>query len=489
MSARRTIETRRLPFLVGVVALVVAGGLINASTKAHRAAVVTGALAGFSAIDEHSGATSSAWYCAGPLPLKARDKQSDIVLSNLANHRVRAELNVVNSAHVRHVQIIDVGARSHVVVSLGHSKVAGFAAANVLVDSAALGVQEVVRMQNGELAQPCSAKDTNNDFLAGGSTAPPNNVALSLFDPGATPAVANVSFYTPSGIVSPPAFQGIALEAGDFQVLNVGGYLPGVAVLAASVHSSGGRVVAGVLEENAIGKKIYPTLVSGIAGLSDSWYFSGAPSGPGVQQNFIVANPTEHILRVHIAMHGPTSTVSQSLTVLPESSAVAAPVADTSLSARWAELSASPNVGFFVGRQFVVASPTISPQGLAPANDVARTLAAATGVSAQALSTPVVAPATGWLVPPVEVPVAGIALVISNPSAKPTTVRFESLNGGKRKPSVRLGANTTIVIALANAATPNALHASVPIFVGPVLYARGSSGSVGLSAPAAIPLA
>ena len=62
------VESRRLPVLIGLVVLAVLAGVANSTVKAHRAASISGPLVGLSTVYEHSDASSSAWYCAGPLP-------------------------------------------------------------------------------------------------------------------------------------------------------------------------------------------------------------------------------------------------------------------------------------------------------------------------------------------------------------------------------------------------------------------------------------
>ena len=225
------------------------------------------------------GATSTAWYCAGPLPLGLRAERARVAIANVSAKTVRGELLVATETGVARAVHVTVAAHesvSFVLPSPGHS---AFGAATVLLDAAGVGVQELVTGPTGTDASPCVSHATAVQYLSGGATKDGAALDLAIFDPGATPSVANVSFATPGGRVTPPAYQQMPIEAGQTLVLDVGRYLPVQPLIATTVTAGGGRVVVGAIATAVVAKTTFPALVSATAVPETTWYFAAEPVG------------------------------------------------------------------------------------------------------------------------------------------------------------------------------------------------------------------
>ena len=67
---------------------------------------------------------------------------------------------------------------------------------------------------------------------------------LALFNPAAPAATVNISFLTPSGLVTPQAYQGLVVPPGRLIVENVGGFVQRAAAVATFITSQAGGLVS-----------------------------------------------------------------------------------------------------------------------------------------------------------------------------------------------------------------------------------------------------
>jgi hypothetical protein len=494
------VGTARRSFVIGCILLLLAlAGFANASVKRHRDASASGPSAAVSAAQTSGGATSSAWYCAGPLPLGLRSEHARIAVANISPKVVHGELLVATEtgvARAEHLAIAAHGAISLAVASPGHS---AFGAASVLLDGAGVGVEELITGPTGTDASPCVSHATAVQYLPGGATKDGSTIDLAVFDPGATPSVASVTFATATGTVAPPAFQQMPIEAGETLVLDVDRYLPLQPILATTVTAAGGRVVVGAIASSPVGKVVYPSLVAASAVPETSWYFGPSPSGPSARQGFVVLNPGSNSARVSLSYVG-TSGQAELAAVVPAGGVIElAPPSDKSATgSRWASISASQPI--VATRETVLGpAPSTTSQHIA---DVTR----ATTGPAVVLGLPNPLPSGFSLTPGSLVLVrswllvggestshGGEQITVANPSAARVTVRLVPLAGRVPATTVAIGPHGAAVLGLpATSADPGELSAEVdasaPVVVGAVLYARRPKGSSGFSAPGAIPI-
>lgn len=207
------------------------------------------------------------------------------------------------------------------VVGLARTGPAGFAAVSVLVMGASVGVEETSSGPSGSTAGSCATAPARRQYLALGSTLGGRNIALALYNPTSTPAVANVEVSTGSAASSialeqPAAFQGIPLGAGQLEVLDVGHWLPGRRLVATEVNTSGGGVVAGELLSvpSTTGVEM-SSLVGGIQLAGPSWSFAAAPSGTRAPMSFAIFNPSSRSAAVKLLLESPRASWHETVSV------------------------------------------------------------------------------------------------------------------------------------------------------------------------------
>jgi hypothetical protein len=513
MSERRHLGVRRAVAILTVLIALAGAGIANASVRAYR-----GRAAAKPSVDSTvvlSGATASdAWSCPGPLPIGARSSSdavtSSIAIANASTKPVEGDLIISNVTGQNASQAIHIAARSQLSVPLRTTGPPSNAAVGVLVDGGGVGVSEVVQGTMGVSDTACSDHAGPTQYLAAGGSHGANNVSLAIFDPGATPAVASVSFATGTTTIAPPAYQGVPVPAGGVVVLDVGHYVPQQAAFSTTVTAVGGWVVAGESMSVLVGTHLLGELVTASSAGSSKWWFPPAPAGTNVHEGFAIANPNTKSADVELALQGAGPTITQSVDLAPGAATVLNPIpAVGQQSLRFARVTSGAATPIVVERETLVTQsisatvlPTVVRHGhrvLAPVRafgpqPITRLLGITPGYG---LSAPIESPADGWLLPGgASDHTVGESVLIGNPNSTPVTVSVTTLNGAKGATPVlvrvQVGADGCDVLdagaVVGKALTlPLEVHASSPILAATLLYARGSSGSVGFSASVAIP--
>lgn len=538
-------ERRRI-FAVALVAIALAlGGVANAALRAPagarppgaRGAPGTASPVASSVVSD--GATSSAWYCAGPMPIGTPGEAASIAVTNLARRALSGEIVVSAAAggppsttKLR----IDPGSES--VTGLTRQGPRSTSAATVLVDGSDVAVEELVHGSSGVSASPCTDHVSDVEYLAAGSTLGASNLSLSIFDPGATPAIVGVEFVTSSGIVSPPAFQGLSVDAGRLSVLDVGHYVPSKPVVATIVSATGGHVVAGASVVAVVAHAVMSSLTTGVPTTSRTWLMAGAPTGSSSMSTFNVLDPGDHAARVSLRL-GSSSTSSVLEAVVPAHGVIAlTPGGDQAPGAMGSADVTSTGAPVVVARETVLSKAVVSGASLkvqaaerAAAKAAAAKAAAkarkrvahpgATTTTLPATTTTIVpyatvsalpelqpgvavtsgvsVPATHWVLPGGESDArTSEVVVIDNTSRSVARLRLDQLSvvpGGPNVPvpiasvpqlDVAPGAVLSVNMATVVGTVPALsvlVDSNVPIVVGELLYGRKSNG---LTLPTAI---
>ena len=112
---------------------------------------------------------------------------------------------------------------------------------------------------------PCASRTARHLYFADGSTALGDGLSLSLFNPTATIAVVDVTFVTATGVLAPPAYQGIDIPGGALVTENIDDHVENIAHVATAVAALSGQVVATELESAGPAGSGGPSVVSGPA--------------------------------------------------------------------------------------------------------------------------------------------------------------------------------------------------------------------------------
>jgi hypothetical protein len=518
----------RLPGLGAVIVALTLAGVANATMRPRPSAFV-GGRATFSDGEQAIASSakdvaSSAWYCAGPLPVGASKQASSIAVANVGGRPVNGRLVVALSDGGQQSMPIVVASHAEAVYGLERTGALSQAAVSVLVDSANVGVEEVIHGPNGPMAAPCSVTTGTSQYVAVGSTKGADNVALAVYDPSATPAVVSVTLATTTGGVAPPPFQGIDLAAGHVVVLDVGHEVPSRLAVAAIVRSSAGPVVAGAVVRAEIGHSLLSALVGASGSVGWRWVLPPAPLGTAARQGFAVLNPTTRPARVALSLTG--SSLSEMTEPVPPGAVVqVSPAAIGSLATTSATLSARGAPVVVVQELALSATGPEPPElrhvrrveevaGLVAGRRVRRRRVVVATIQVPDLLHRLPSLPTGfsaasgtkgayrrWLLPAGESDAhVGEIVTVANPGHARVVVELSTLDGaplagGGDRCVLGPGQTTNFVVSAlpglhARRAVALLVTATAPVVAGEILYSRGQGHTtpLGLSAAGAIPI-
>ena len=126
-------------------------------------------------------------------------------------------------------------------------------------------------------------------------------MTLSLFNPGATGAVVDVSLVSPTaGFVSPPAYQGIDVPGGSLVTENIGDHASDDPDVATEVTTLSGMVVADELQSTGQVASGGVTVVLGTPVPAPTWVFAQNTDVIGGTVTFHVLNPSSRVALVSV---------------------------------------------------------------------------------------------------------------------------------------------------------------------------------------------
>jgi hypothetical protein len=219
--------------------------------------------------------------------------------------------------------------RDLVVPALGQAAVnpgaglpAGDLATSFAFDGGGVAVNQVVSGPDGWSTAPCASQTGASWYFAGGGTTDGDTLSLALYNPSSTPGVVDVSFLTPSGVVVPSTYQGIALGAGQLVVENVGDFVQNQAEIGTVVSAQSGSLVAGELQQVSSGATGGVALELGAPSPATTWHFAQTTDPNDGSTTFHLANPGTTPAVATISIGLPMATVVPvQVTVAPQSSA------------------------------------------------------------------------------------------------------------------------------------------------------------------------
>lgn len=299
---------RRAVLLVLVIAVIVGVGLADAGRGGGQSAsggsLARGVPSASGIAVARSDAESSASFCAGATG-SGGNARATIILTNPEPRAVTGTVTTLaagtTSPAVAGPQsmAVRVPADDQIAVVPAPSESGGALASTVVLNGGGVGVSQVVTGPLGYSAAPCAATTAGTWYFADGSTAGNNTLSLSLFNPSPTTAVIDVTFVSStSGLLAPPAYQGIDVPGDSLVEENVGDHVRNAPDLATMVTSLSGAVVAAELESAGPSGNGGPSVLLGAVKPSPAWTFARNMNVSGASTVFHLFNPTGRPARV-----------------------------------------------------------------------------------------------------------------------------------------------------------------------------------------------
>jgi hypothetical protein len=343
-------DRRRWPVVVFVVlALVLAGvfGGIKASGAGSVPMSSNVVASSVLPVVGPASASSSAWYCPGPLPIGPKGGSS-IEIANSSGKAVTARLTIVvltgqaaaalshsvrwsatNSARTATLTVPPLSTSDY---ALPAAAAGSRAAVSVLANGGGIAVAAAAASQGVRTTATCQVVPGASWFMASGSTAHAADTFVSVLNPTSLPAVVNVSCAVPAlpgtqtQAIAPPSLQGLTLMPGQIFVVDLGRIVQLKPNLAVAVTTTSGRVVAGEWTQTAVGRTYYGRLQGAVSAGLGTWSFPLASSPPGRMPIYWLFNPSTATSRVQVAVAVDSKSVTtQQLSLAPSTLAVVSP--------------------------------------------------------------------------------------------------------------------------------------------------------------------
>lgn len=491
MSPRDEVSTLRRRLIVGGFVVIFAGaGVLNSVVKRHDLAGIQGASAATSSITLGSHATSSAWYCPGPLPIGHRGERSSIEISNLSPASVHARVHIASNTGMNTIYFYVIAGMGHKSVVLPSPKVSTYGAVSVVVSGRGVGVNQVIVTPAGITTSACTTHTAQSTYFGTGSTAGSANMVISLFNPGATPAVADLRFTVGSIATLPSAFSSVPIEPGQDVVLFAGHALPQRNAMSLAVTTVSGRIAVGAMHFKVTNGVLGRSLTLGTQIPLGTWWFPPTVVAPGIEQIYSLLNPTAHQERVRLTLSGAGAEGAVTLLVGPDAnlSYVVPRLKVAGLQSSLVEV-----IGrglLIVDRELIVNRP------LALSSKTRQIQLPSLLPAGFSITSPNVSPAKIWMLDAGRSDkVASEVIAIVNPQRASTSVSIDEIVQGR---SVAIPGVAPFEIASRSLASVDlglhiknapgleiVVHATKPVVAGMTEY---SYSTLGLSAPSALPV-
>lgn len=286
---RRIVPTGRGLIAVVLIALIAAGLFIDSKYPHEKTDVVQRPVIGAAP----AAATSSAWYCPMMFANASRPNSSAVVILN-PNDRTLSGMVTYFPQGERSVDVpVNVPARTRLLVRPGDVVNAPFAAALIRFDGGGAAVEQTVGTDQGGAFAPCATQASAEWYFADGSTQAETNMQIGLFNPFLEDAIADVSFITSDGNVSPDEFQGVLVPARSFTSISVGERVRRREWIATTVSARSGRIVSSELQTGRINGVPGTGLTLGAASPREVWYLPDGANVPGFTDQITLFNPND----------------------------------------------------------------------------------------------------------------------------------------------------------------------------------------------------
>jgi hypothetical protein len=266
-----------------------------------------------SALSLSPGSNSTALYCTG-LSAASGSEPGHFTFLNTTGSTRKLNVQVVSDDDATSLTTLTLGPHiARTITPQNEVKGNNFAVA-VQVNGGGVVGEEVT---NASAEAPCVSAGVTSWFASGFDTTVGSTAHLSIYNPTATPAVFNISTYSPSGYSAPAPFQGLAVGAHDQTEINLGSEIVNTSNVGVRVRVLRGSIVVdGVQVSGSVA-----SFAQGQSELTESARFPAVTTANNALAQIRVTNPSGQPVNVVANVQVATFTVApQDLTVAPYAS-------------------------------------------------------------------------------------------------------------------------------------------------------------------------
>ncbi len=297
---------RRVPltlFLIVVLALTATLSTLAKSTNVVATSVTT------------NHATATALYCTGLSSAKGADAGHVTFLNTTDFSRVLT-IDVVGDNATSASEVLSLGAHAARTLQPESLVKANSYAVAVAINGPGVVGEQVTDKNDAET--PCATTGVTGWYANGFDTTVGSSADISLYNPTATPAVFNITTYSPSGFSAPSTYQGLAVGAHGQLELSLGAQIVNTTNIGVRVNVLRGSIVAEGIQQS--GPVV--SFNAGTTTLSETSWFPAVTTVNGALAQIRVMNPNNQPATLTASVQLASYTVApQTLTVAPFASA------------------------------------------------------------------------------------------------------------------------------------------------------------------------
>jgi hypothetical protein len=284
--------TRRLPVVLGIVVALAALVAVDRVEGKGQRVTVEAPAPDVQPLAADPGARSDAWFCPGGPTDRVDQGDTTLVLANNGTSPVEAVVTALPSTGANKevaVKNVVVGPAASLTVRLADLLGGAAPAGATVVAGPTVVAHQLLKAPEGLVSSPCASSASDHWYTAAGSTAAGTSHFLSLLNPFAGDAIADLAFSTDQGRTIPADLQGVLVPGRSLVVIDVGDKVRRRDEVAAEIVLRRGRLIVGRSYRKGTATSVAIASPSADA----TWYFPGGLRADGVTNRLVVANPSD----------------------------------------------------------------------------------------------------------------------------------------------------------------------------------------------------
>jgi hypothetical protein len=274
-----------------------------AGPKAPTARLLPASLADAAA---YPNAQSSSWYCTGGMGNENGTAISTVLLDNTTDKPVHGVEHIVSQTGTYKTEPVTVPRNSQLLTRPGRVVTPEWIATTVTMHGGGVTASLQVQGPSGWAITPCASLTSTSWYFASGATQTGDNLFLSLYNPTATLAVCDVTFYSNIGKQQPGPFEGLVLQPGAVVTKNVGLYVQNATQISTAVTAVNGTVVASELQIDKLTGLQGVSIHTGTPALVNHWSLASTTETPTGSNTLVIANPSTSASTVMVNIEAPS---------------------------------------------------------------------------------------------------------------------------------------------------------------------------------------
>lgn len=244
---------------------------------------------------------STAWFCPG-VPGDDPRITGTVVIANPTDADLAATVTRITPDVAATAISVVVPARSTLDVDAGGGIKSPFVANVVEISGPAGSVEQVTSHPAGIATVACANRTSDEWYFADGFTSVDSIDDVVVVNPFADASVVDVEFVTRESGRRPSNLQGLVVGPRSLVVLDMADQgARNEPILAVSIRTSAGRVVAGRSQHYLGDGRLGYTMRLGSPGLAREWWIPDGERGEGIAEEIVIFNPGQDERTVSVA--------------------------------------------------------------------------------------------------------------------------------------------------------------------------------------------